>query len=262
MTLKLFQVDAFTSQTFGGNPAAVVPLERWPDDALLQAIAAENNLSETAYFVPGADGLRIRWFTPTCEVDLCGHATLATAFVIFTELENTRSEVRFNSRSGTLTVVRDGRLLVLDFPAINLVPAEAPRALLDALAAEPAEVLITEKNTDYFVRFDSEQVVRGLQPDQRLLESLHPHAVCVTAPGKEVDFVSRYFAPGYGIPEDPVTGLIHCSLTPYWAKRLGKTRLKAHQASKRGGELLVDDRHGRVGIAGQAVKYLEGSITV
>lgn len=262
--LRLFQVDAFTSQVFRGNPAAVVPLERWLDDSMLQSIAAENNLSETAYFVREADGFRLRWFTPKCEVNLCGHATLASAFVIFTELAAARPEIRFYSRGGTLNVTRNGRLLAMDFPSIRIVSVKPPEELLEGLGKEPAEVLIADGDQNYYVRFDSEQAVRELQPDMRLFETLHPHGVAVTAPGidKNVDFVSRFFAPSYGIAEDPVTGSIHSALTPYWAKRLGKSRLRAHQVSQRGGELLCDDRRDRVGIAGQAVKYMEGNIYI
>jgi len=259
MTLDLFHVDAFTSSRFAGNPAAVCPLEHWLDDALMQAIAAENNLSETAFIVPEADGFRLRWFTPEIEVDLCGHATLATAFVLFEKLGWPPDRIRFFSRSGELTVGRDGELLALDFPARPPTPAQAPRLLTDALQLEPVEFY---ESRDYMAVFSTEAEVRSLRPSMELLKQLGHFALIVTAPGQGVDFVSRFFAPAAGIPEDPVTGSAHCTLVPYWSARLGKKNLHALQVSARGGELWCEDCGDRVLIAGRAVLYLEGKITI
>ena len=259
MKLPIYHVDAFTGRLFAGNPAAVVPLERWPDDATLQAIAAENNLSETAFLAGGAGEYDIRWFTPTTEVDLCGHATLASAHVILTTLEPGRGEVAFRSKSGPLRVAREGDLFALDFPARPPAPTPVAAALVAALGRRPREAGTAR---DLLAVFDSEEEVRSLRPDMTLLAGLESFAVCVTAPGREADFVSRFFAPREGVPEDPVTGSAHCTLVPYWSKRLGRSRLRALQVSARGGELLCEDRGERVRIAGRAVRYLEGTIEV
>lgn len=259
MAIRLYQIDAFTDRVFGGNPAAVCPLERWPGDALLQAIAAENNLSETAFFVPQSNQFHLRWFTPVIEVDLCGHATLASAWVIFNELEPTRTSVTFSTRSGDLTVQRDGELLVMDFPAYTLTACEAPEALIAGLGRAPQAVFASE---DYLAVFASEDEVRQLQPNMQALAQLDRRGVIATAPSNNADFVSRFFAPRYGIPEDPVTGSAHCALVPYWAARLGKTRLHARQVSARGGELFCEARSERVQIAGRAAKYLDGEIAI
>jgi PhzF family phenazine biosynthesis protein len=259
MKIPLYQIDAFTSRLFGGNPAAVSPLQEWLDESVLQAIAQENNLSETAFFVPMEHGFHIRWFTPVAEVDLCGHATLATAYVIFNVIDSSLSRVSFSSRSGTLTVSIQGDLLAMDFPSQPPRPCDAPTDLLEALGKRPLEVLCSE---DFFVVFANEAEVRELAPDMAKLKDLSLRAVIVTARGGEADFVSRFFAPKYGIPEDPVTGSAHCALTPFWAARLGKKDLKAYQVSKRGGELFCSDRGERVTIAGRAVKYMEGTITL
>ncbi len=259
MRLTLFQVDAFTSRVFGGNPAAVVPLETWLPNATLQAIALENNLSETAFFVKEGSGWQLRWFTPTQEVDLCGHATLAAAHVLFDKVSPGMERVEFGSRSGPLAVTREDDWLVLDFPSWPPKPFTPPPAIDEILGATPREVLASR---DWVVVFDSEEQVRELRPDLRRLAQMDTFAVTVTAPGKDVDFVSRFFAPRIGVPEDPVTGSAHCSLVPYWAKRLGRTRLTARQVSARGGELRCEDRGERVHIAGRAVLYLEGHITV
>jgi PhzF family phenazine biosynthesis protein len=258
MKIPLYQIDAFTGRVFGGNPAAVCPLQEWLDDGVLQAIAQENNLSETAFFVPVEDGYHIRWFTPVAEVDLCGHATLASAHVIFNIMDSSRSRVSFRSRSGILTVSKEAGLLAMDFPSQPPRPCDAPAGLLEGLGKKPLEVLCSE---DFFVVFSNEEEVRGLEPDMAKLKNLPLRGVIVTAPGGEADFVSRFFAPKYGIPEDPVTGSAHCALTPYWAATLKKKALKAHQVSKRGGELFCSDHGKRVLIAGRAVKYLEGTIT-
>ncbi|MBP2302209.1 PhzF family phenazine biosynthesis protein [Azospirillum picis] len=263
MRLPLYQVDAFTDRVFAGNPAAVVPLESWLPDAQLQAIAAENNLSETAYLVRSGEGYELRWFTPAVEVDLCGHATLASAFVISTILEPGRAHIEFATRqAGVLTVTRDGDRYTLDFPSRPAAPAGSPDpALVPALGGPaPAAVL---RGRDYLVVYDSADAVRALTPDMAAVAKLDLFAVCVTAPGEGgVDFVSRFFTPAKGIPEDPVTGSAHCMLTPYWAERLGKTVLTARQVSARGGDLLCELAGDRVRIGGQAVLYLEGSILV
>jgi PhzF family phenazine biosynthesis protein len=259
MNIPIYQVDAFTSRLFAGNPAAVCPLDRWLDDALMQAIAAENNLAETAFFVAQAGQYGLRWFTPTTEVDLCGHATLATAFVIFSELDTERTTVTFETRSGELTVRREGELLTMDFPALAPEACEPPEALLAGLGQAPREVFAA---MDYLAIFDTEAQVRALRPDMARISQLDRRGVIASAPGTRSDFVSRYFAPAAGIPEDPVTGSAHCMLTPYWARRLGKPRLHALQVSARGGELFCEDRGDRVLLSGRAVKYLHGAITL
>ncbi|HET9408359.1 MAG TPA: PhzF family phenazine biosynthesis protein [Candidatus Sulfotelmatobacter sp.] len=263
MTVPLFQVDAFTNRKFHGNPAAVCPLTEWLDDEVLLAVAAENNLSETAYFVAEDGGYRLRWFTPRSEVNLCGHATLASAFVLLTILQPERQDVSFSTRSGKLTVRRDGNWLRMDFPA--LVPWECvdpPAALLKGLGLRKDQASVLQLKDNFFVVYRSEDNVRSLQPDLAQLETLHPAGVCVTAPGKNVDFVSRYFAPSYGIPEDPVTGSTHCSLTPYWTKRLGKSQLQARQVSPRGGDLQCEMVGDRVLLKGQAVLTMQGSLLI
>jgi PhzF family phenazine biosynthesis protein len=258
MKLRLFHVDAFAKSIFAGNPAAVVPLERWLAEATLQAIAAENNLSETAFFVGTGGEYEIRWMTPAEEVDLCGHATLASGWVVMNELEPGRRDVSFRSKSGPLRVVAQGERLALDFPSRPPGPVEAARARVsEALGRQPSLLLAAR---DYMAVFDSEAEVRALQPDMAKTAALDRLGVIATAPGNDCDFVSRFFVPGVGIPEDPVTGSSHCTLVPYWAKRLGKTSLFARQVSKRGGELWCEDRGDRVAIAGHAVKFLEGVI--
>lgn len=259
MDIRLYQIDAFSERVFGGNPAAICPLEAWLDDGLLQQIAAENNLSETAFFVPEGDGYRLRWFTPTVEVDLCGHATLASAFVILSELGYTGDTIRFQTRSGLLTVRRVNGRLEMDFPSRPPEPVEADQYVLPGLGAQPTELLAAR---DYFAVYANEAEVRALRPDMVLLGRIDRQGVIATAPGDQVDFVSRYFAPAAGIPEDPVTGSAHCTLIPYWSRRLGKTLLHASQVSERGGELFCTDQGDRVLIAGTAVKYLTGTITI
>tara|TARA_R110000787_G_scaffold107915_1_gene216125 strand:+ start:1920 stop:2699 length:780 start_codon:yes stop_codon:yes gene_type:complete len=259
MQLPLYQVDAFADSVFRGNPAAICPLDGWLETETMQAIAAENNLAETAFFVAEGEGYALRWFTPTVEVDLCGHATLASAFVIFEKLSPERETVSFATRSGELTVRRADGVLYMDFPAYPGLAVETPQALADGLGAAPVEVI---EGPNYMAVFGRERDVAALSPDMRLLESLHPRGVIATAPGDACDFVSRFFGPSFGVPEDPVTGSAHCMLTPYWAKRLGKRRLNARQISARGGELVCEDRGGRTLIGGRAVLYLEGTITV
>lgn len=267
MTLKQYQVDAFASRAFEGNPAAVCPLESWLDDDLLQAIAAENNLSETAFFVPSAKGYQLRWFTPLKEVDLCGHATLAAAHILFEKLGCTLPVITFETRSGELFVKRAGPLLEMDFPASTLTPCAIDPRLVEALGQRPLEVWAAE---DYVAVFDSEATIRAITPDFALLGRLDLRGVIVTAPSPNpgstesgssvVDFVSRMFAPKYGIPEDPVTGSAHCALAPYWAARLGKTRLHARQVSRRDGNITCALHADRVTLAGQAVTFMEADI--
>lgn len=261
--LQLFQIDAFANEVFQGNPAAVCPLENWLDDVTLQAIAQENNLAETAFFVPKDNGFHIRWFTPKHEVPLCGHATLASAYVIFNELDPKRQSVRFESRSGPLQVMRKGSLLFMDFPAFQMEPCHSPPdILLQGLNIKPQEVFSVEADPNYYAIFESEGEVLSIEPDLNLLEQLHPMGVVVTAAGENSDCVSRCFAPSYGIPEDPVTGSIHCALVPYWARRLNKSHIHAHQVSQRGGELYCQDKGERVVVGGKAVKYLAGNIYI
>lgn len=259
MKLKQYQIDAFTDRAFGGNPAAVVPLSAWPDDSLLQAIAEENNLSETAFFVAADNGYQLRWFTPVREVDLCGHATLATAHVLFAILGHAGETIFFTTRSGELRVTRQGKKLTMDFPASRPIPCGMPEALEQGLGRRPIEVLAAD---DYLAVFDSEASVRAIVPDQALLGRLDLRGVIVTAPGAEADFVSRFFAPRFGIPEDPVTGSAHCLLAPYWAERLGKKILTAQQVSKRGGSLTCELHGDRVLLSGSAVTFMEAEIFI
>lgn len=260
MELPIYQVDAFASRIFAGNPAAVCPLEDWPSDATMQAIAAENNLSETAFFVKTGDGsFDLRWFTPAVEVDLCGHATLGSAFVIANYLDPTLSEIRFQSRSGPLTVTRDGDVFTLDFPARRPQRVADDAELAAALGAAPAELW---RDRNAMAVFATEAEVAALAPDMAALATFDAGGVIATAPGADCDFVSRYFAPRAGIPEDPVTGSAHCELAPYWAARLDRGRMSARQISARGGELTVALRGERVLISGRVAPYLQGRILV
>lgn len=259
MDLQLFQVDAFTDRLFAGNPAGVCPLEAWLPDATMQAIAAENNLSETAFFVRAGSDYELRWFTPTCEVDLCGHATLASGFIVMDRLLTGAGSVRFLSKSGPLVVTREGGRYALDLPARPPLPCSSRAAVADALGGQPDEV---HAATSYLAVFAHEGDVAALAPDMERVAGLDKDGVIATAPGRDVDFVSRYFAPAAGIPEDPVTGAAHCTLAPYWARRLGKRKLSARQISRRGGEVWCEDRGERVTVAGHAALYLEGRIHV
>jgi len=261
MRTPIFQVDAFTTRRFAGNPAAVMPLEKFPDDAVMQAVAAENNLAETAFLVREGDDYRLRWFTPMTEVPLCGHATLASAAVVMERLEPGRERVVFNSASGPLIVSRTETGYLMDFPARLSERIATPAELAEALGVAPIEVLRNEFN--HLALLESAAVLQSLAPDMTALARLDRNGVIVTAEGDgRYDFVSRYFAPAKGIPEDPVTGAAHCMLAPYWAKRLGKTALQAFQASRRGGEVtcrLVGDR---VELEGSCVFYLEGEVEI
>lgn len=257
MEITLYQVDAFASRVFEGNPAAVCPLPHWLDDKLLARIANENNLSETAFFVPKDGGYHLRWFTPAEEVDLCGHATLAAAHVLFNYLGHQGDDIDFHTLSGTLTVTHSNGLYTLDFPATEPQAIEVPAALIAGLSSGAEAVLA---GFDYVVVLKDEGSVKALTPDFAPWHSLPLRGVVVTAPGDEVDFVSRCFFPKLKVDEDPVTGSAHCELTPYWAKRLNKTRLTARQLSSRPGSLVCELRDDRVRISGQAVDYLKGTV--
>ncbi len=271
MRIPIFQVDAFATRRFAGNPAAVMPMTGFPPDDTLQSIAAENNLAETAFLVPANGDYRLRWFTPMVEVPLCGHATLASAAVVMERLEPGRGRVVFHSASGPLTVTRSGAGYVMSFPVRPADPVSAPPGLAEALCLPPGEVLVNAFN--YMAVLQTARQVRELAPDIAKIARLDRSGVIVTAPGDGIyDFVSRYFAPAKGIPEDPVTGAAHCMLTPYWARRLAKTELRAFQASRRGGEIIcrlvqsrgeknLEEKH-RVELEGCCVFYLEGEVEI
>jgi PhzF family phenazine biosynthesis protein len=261
MRTPIFQVDAFTTRRFTGNPAAVMPLRAFHSDATLQSIAAENNLAETAFLVKEGNDYRLRWFTPTVEVPLCGHATLASAAVVMERLTPGRTRVVFHTASGALTVVRRDAGYVMDFPARACDRVAPPPGLADALGVEPLEVCVNDFN--YMATLESGATLRALAPDMRAIARLDRSGVIVTAPGdRGYDFVSRYFAPAKGIPEDPVTGGAHCMLAPYWGARLGKTELRAWQASPRGGEIVCRVRGDRIELEGSCVFYLEGHVEI
>lgn len=260
MKLLIYQADAFTSRQFAGNPAAVIPLDEWLPDEVMQDIAAENNLSETAFFAEEGESYRLRWFTPAVEVDLCGHATLATAHILFNEFGYEQDEIIFKTRSGILTVKREGEKLSMNFPAVEPVQASAPSILFKALGIQRTSEVY--KSDDYMVVLNNEDEVANLQPDFRLLDEVDARGIIVTAPGDEVDFVSRFFAPQSGIDEDPVTGSAHTKTTPYWSNKLGKDKLEARQISERGGALTCIMKGDRVEILGEAVTYLKGEIFI
>src|SRR6201996_2343797 len=261
MTIPIYQADAFTDKLFGGNPAAICPLTEWLPDEVMQKIAIENNLAETAFFVKNDAGYKLRWFTPEYEIDLCGHATLASAHILFTELGYSGDAIHFETvKAGTLHVSRDGDKYTMDFPSRPPIHIDAPVGLVEALGEkEPVEVL---RSRDYFIVYETEDDVKDISPDFFALSKMDTVGVIVTAPGKNVDFVSRFFAPGAGIPEDPVTGSAHCNLIPYWAKKLGKDKLHAYQISARKGELWCELKGERVLMSGKAVTYLKGEIEV
>ena len=260
MNLTIYQIDAFTKEVFKGNPAAICPLEEWLDAELMQKIALENNLSETAFFVKNGDFYEIRWFTPTYEIDLCGHATLASAFVIFEVLKLEESVINFHShKSGNLSVEKNGDVLTLDFPSRPVSPVDAPNGLIEAIGKTPKEVF---KARDYFLVYENEQEILEISPNFSKLLEIDAHGFIVTAKGENSDFVSRFFAPEVGVFEDPVTGSSHCNLIPFWAEKLGKNKLFAKQISARGGELFCELRGDRVKIGGNAVLYLKGEIYV
>lgn len=262
MKLRLFQVDAFTATPLAGNPAAVIPLDRWLEDDLLHAIAIENNLSETAYLVPEGEGWRLRWFTPGGEVDLCGHATLATAHALLAEMGESREVLSFVTRSGRLTVRAIDAGYRMDFPAQPPEPLHegdevVAKQMIEGLGAEPAQLLRSE---DWIAVYPNQATVADLQPNVHVLTQVGLRGVIATAPGDRHDFVSRCFFPALGIGEDPVTGSAHCQMAPYWAQRLGRTQLRARQISARGGEVGCEVRGDRVMLSGQAVTYLRGEV--
>ncbi len=259
MELPIYQVDAFSRGVFSGNPAAVCPLEEWLPDETMQAIANENNLAETAFFVRNNGRFQLRWFTPVCEVDLCGHATLGSAHVLFHELKEPGDTVQFETKSGELVVRRHGDRLAMDFPSRPPEPVDADAGLVPAMGGRPVEILAAR---DYLVRYGSEEEVMALKPDMEALKRIDRFAFIATAPGTDCDFVSRFFAPAKGVPEDPVTGSAHCTLIPYWAKQLGKTILHARQISPRRGELFCKLAGDRVEIAGYAALFLQGRIYI
>ncbi len=259
MEILLYQIDAFTSHVFGGNPAAVCPLDEWIDDVLMQKIAEENNLSETAFFVRKGTQYEIRWFTPAVEIELAGHPTLAAAYVIFNYCNHGSSTIAFSSKSGELTVKRDGDLLKMNFPVLKAVKTAANDLLNRALGLAPTELYLSR---DYLAVYRSQKDILTIDPDFGLLKKLDCLGIIVSAPGDEADFVSRCFAPAVGINEDPVTGSAHSTLIPYWAQRLKKDALHAYQLSKRGGELFCRDLGDRVEIGGKAVPYLKGTIVI
>lgn len=257
MLLPIYQVDAFTSKMFAGNPAAVIPMTHWLDAAVMQDIAAENNLAETAFFVPKGHDFDLRWFTPEVEIDLCGHATLASAHVLFAHWFYHKPSVTFHTRSGPLRVEQQANALVMDLPVVPIQHADVPPHLVDGLGRMPQAVW---KGRDYLCVFDSEDEVRALKPNFAELAKVPALGVIVTARGKDVDFVSRFFAPAAGVSEDPVTGSAHCELMPFWTQKLGKKQLHARQISKRGGDLQCELKGDRVFLTGQCVTYLVGTI--
>ncbi|RYE50575.1 MAG: PhzF family phenazine biosynthesis protein [Sphingobacteriales bacterium] len=261
MKLTIYQVDAFTDQLFGGNPAAIVPLSTWLPAPKMQTIANENNLAETSFFIPQGNDFELRWFTPELEIDLCGHATLATAHILFTELGYDRDTIHFHTlKAGTLTVTRMGDVYSLDFPSRVATPCDAPEGLLSALGGKtPLQIL---KSRDYMLVYENEADILALKPDFGALAKLAMMGVIVTAKGDNSDFVSRFFIPAAGINEDPVTGSTHCNLIPYWAEKLDKNELHAYQVSARRGELWCSLKGDRVLMAGKAVTYLRGEISI
>jgi len=259
MNIPIYQVDAFAEKPFEGNPAAVCPLDKWLPDETLQAIASENNLSETAFFIPRDDCYDLRWFTPVSEVDLCGHATLASAHVVFSKYKPNRSKILFKTRSGSLPVSRDGERLTLDFPAQPGVKCPTPDPLLKSLGITPIECY---QSTDLMAVFDNQAQIEQMAPDFRILKEIDSRGIIVTAPGEDADFVSRFFAPRHNIDEDPVTGSAHCTLAPYWSEILGSNHLAAKQLSNRTGLLRCEIAGDRVMITGKSRLYLEGEIFV
>ncbi len=261
MKISIYQADAFTDELFGGNPAAICPLDNWLPDEVMQKIAIENNLAETAFFVKTNNGYKLRWFTPEYEIDLCGHATLASAHILFTELGYKGNTINFETiKAGILSVTKERDKYAMDFPSRPAIHIEPPIGLAEALSEkQPIEVL---RSRDYFLVYENEDDITEIVPDFFALSKMDTVGVIVTAPGKNVDFVSRFFAPGAGIPEDPVTGSAHCNLIPYWADRLGKNQLHAYQLSARKGELWCELVGERVIIKGKAVTYLKGEIFI
>lgn len=259
-TIPLYQVDAFTDRTFGGNPAAVCPLDEWLPDDVMQSIAMENNLSETAFFVPEGDGFRLRWFTPTDEVVLCGHATLATAYTLFEKLGYTKESIQFETQqSGTLEVRRDGQLMVMDFPALPAEIVDAPTGLADAMGGVTPEAFMRARKN--MAVLPDEAAVRAVVPDLEYIKHMDGYGLIVTAPGTDTDCVCRYFGPQAGVDEDPVTGSAHCTLVPYWADRLGKAEIHSRQISARSGDVFCKLDGDRVLMAGHGKLVIEGTFS-
>ena len=261
MTVPIYKADAFTDTLFEGNPAAVCFLSHWLPEQILQKIAAENNLAETAFLVKSSKGYQLKWFTPVCEIDLCGHATLASAHILYTEIGHRSDKIYFEtSKSGVLTVKREEDKYVMDFPSLMPAAVNTPDALVKAMGGkEPSE---TFRLRDYVLVYKSEDEIRKLDPDFQAITEIDTFGVVVTAPGDRADFVSRFFAPGAGIPEDPVTGSAHCNLIPLWAKKFGKSKLYAEQISARKGKLWCEQTGDRVSMAGNVVTYLKGEISI
>jgi len=259
MKLNIYQIDAFAQKPFEGNPAAVVPLKKWLPEEIMQAVAEENNLSETAFFVPNDNGFHIRWFTPKMEVKLCGHATLASGYVLFNLLGHGSDTITFDSLSGPLSVTRTDGLLTLNFPVQNPEPCDTPHDLIEGLGQSP---LACYRNDDYMAVFGNEEEIAAITPNPFALAKLGLRGIIVTAPSSQFDFVARFFAPKYGIPEDPVTGSAYTQLMPYWAEKLGQTKLRAKQLSSRSGKVLCELIEDRVLISGSAIKYMEGVIEI
>ncbi|HVS94742.1 MAG TPA: PhzF family phenazine biosynthesis protein [Mucilaginibacter sp.] len=261
MTIPIYQADAFTNRLFGGNPAAICPLTEWLPDDTMQKIAAENNLAETAFFVADDSGFKLRWFTPEFEIDLCGHATLASAHILFSELGYKGDTIHFETvKAGVLTVTKNGDKYTMDFPSRPPIGIEMPNGLVEALGGKTPIAAL--RSRDYFLVYNSEDDILDITPDFSALSKFDTVGFIITAPGKKADFVSRFFAPGAGIPEDPVTGSAHCNLIPYWAAKLGKDKLHAYQLSARRGELWCELKGERVLMSGNAVTYLKGEIFV
>ncbi|MGM0379076.1 MAG: PhzF family phenazine biosynthesis protein [Bacillota bacterium] len=258
MKIPIYQVDAFANEQFKGNPAAVCPLDSWLSDSLMQNIAAENNLSETAFFIKDKDEYKLRWFTPKGEIDLCGHATLASAYVIFEYFDKNKSEIVFKTKSGKLKVLKENNLIKMTFPKREGKKCKAPKALVKGLGKKPKEVY---KSRDYMAVFENKKDIENLDLNMEELKKLDDFVI-VTAPGETCDFVSRFFAPTIGIDEDPVTGSAHCTLIPYWRNRLDKNNFKALQLSKRGGKLICNYLGDKIQISGKAVTYLKGDIFI
>lgn len=258
--MRIYQVDAFASEIFKGNPAGVCPLEKWPSDEIMQNIAMENNLAETAFFVPNEKGFHLRWFTPALEIPLCGHATLASAHVLYNHLNYRKDEIIFDSLSGELIVKKVEDKLQMDFPTRKLIPLEITNDLTESLGEKPLELF---KMSNYWLAIvENEKSLAAINPDMRALKNFDFVGICVSAPGDEVDFVSRFFAPTAGIDEDPVTGSSHTGLAPYWAKKLNKTKMQAKQISKRGGDLEITFANERTLMSGKAKTFMEGEIFV
>ena len=262
MKLPIYQVDAFSNQLFKGNPAAVIPLENWLSDAQMQQIAMENNLAETAFFIPQGDNFALRWFTPELEIDLCGHATLAAAHVIFSELNYSKNTIKFSTlKAGNLNVSKENNFYTLDFPSRPATPTQLPEGLLSAIGGQKTPIKVLASR-DIMLVYEKEADILALNPDFNALAKIDLLGVIVTAKGDNSDFVSRFFAPSAGVNEDPVTGSAHCNLIPYWANQLQKNKLHAFQLSLRGGELFCELKGDRVLMSGHAITYLKGDIYI